>query len=44
MLTRQHSEEKAFTTDRKVNSLTVTKMYLITMKEAIGWECSRATL
>ncbi len=37
VLTGRHSEQKAVPRDRKVSSLTVTKMYLITMWEAIGW-------
>ncbi len=37
MLTGQHSEQKAVPRDRKVSSFTVTKMYLITMGEAIDW-------
>ncbi len=39
MLTGQHSEQKAVPRDMKVSSLTVTKMYLITMREVIGWQC-----
>jgi hypothetical protein len=39
VLTGQHSEQKAVPRDRKVSSFTVTKMYLITMREAIGWWC-----
>jgi hypothetical protein len=39
VLTGQHSEQKAVPRNRKVRSLTVTKMYLITMREAIGWQC-----
>jgi hypothetical protein len=35
----QHSEQKAVPRDRKVSSLIVAKMYLITMGEAIGWQC-----
>jgi hypothetical protein len=39
VLTWQHSEQKTVPRDRKVSSFAVTKMYLITMREAIGWQC-----
>ncbi len=39
VLTGQHSEQKAVPRDRKVISLAVAEMYLIAMREAIGWQC-----
>jgi hypothetical protein len=37
VLTGQHSEQKAVSRERKVSSLDVAEMYLIAIKEAIGW-------
>jgi hypothetical protein len=40
VLTWQHSEQKAVPRDRKsAVSVNVTKIYLITLGEAKGWQC-----